>query len=240
MVFSMQYLEVDGQQLPIASLLRKGTAIAIDLSLTVALASLCFGALSWFVPLDDANAKAPIGLIVLDAMAYIIFGRDRVYSAGRHILRLKLAKLPGRAASLFNRSISVHIDPAPSEDNSALAFSLCLIGFATVAAAIALSAALATTHIFTAVHQYVQSHPAAVSRNGLTPALSQLPRALLVGKTRGYVQVSGAWDDKKEIFDFYLKRDRGDWVVTAVEIAQKPLLGDYSLGALEKDIPTKP
>jgi len=25
-----------------------------------------------------------------------------------------------------------------------------------------------------------------------------------------------------------------------VEIAQKPLLGDYSLGALEKDIPTKP
>ena len=93
-----QYLEVDGQQLPIASLLRKGTAIAIDISLCVAMAAMCFGLVSWFMPLDDPQAKGPIGVVMFVAMAYVVFGRDRFFSPGRRLLRLKLAKLPGRVS----------------------------------------------------------------------------------------------------------------------------------------------
>jgi hypothetical protein len=235
-----QYLEVDGQQLPIASLLRKGTAIAIDISLCVAMAAMCFGLVSWFMPLDDPQAKGPIGVVVFVAMAYVVFGRDRIFSPGRRLLRLKLTKLPGRVSSLFSRSVSVHIDPVPSEDNSPLAFSVCLIGFATIAAGLALAASLSGTHVFAAVHEYVQKNPSAVARNGQAPVLSSLPRALLISKTRGYVQVSAAWGESKEVFDFYLKRAESQWTVVAVEPTKQPTLGNYSLGALDKDIPTKP
>ena len=145
---SMQHIEVDGQPMLIASMLRKGTAVAIDLGLIVAFASMCFGVISWFIPLDDAKAKLPISTVVFAATFYVVVGRNRWYSAGRRILRLRLVPLPGRAASFFNKAISVHIDPKPPEDNSALAFALCLIGISTGMALLSLAAALATTHIF--------------------------------------------------------------------------------------------
>ena len=74
---SLRHIEVDGQQLLMASMLRKGTAVAIDLSLTVAIASMCFGIVSWFIPLDDAQARLPVGAVVVATMVYIVIGRDR-------------------------------------------------------------------------------------------------------------------------------------------------------------------
>ena len=141
---SMQHIEVDGQPMLIASMLRKGTAVAIDLGLIVAFASMCFGVISWFIPLDDAKAKLPISTVVFAATFYVVVGRNRWYSAGRRILRLRLVPLPGRAASFFNKAISVHIDPKPPEDNSALAFALCLIGISTGMALLSLGSS--TSH----------------------------------------------------------------------------------------------
>ncbi|MEM7404313.1 MAG: hypothetical protein AAF458_03425 [Pseudomonadota bacterium] len=237
----MQYLEIDGEQLVVASLLRKGTAIAIDLSLTVATASVCFGLLSWFVPLDDATAKLPIGIVTLAALSYIAFGRNHLTSFGRRILRLKLVKLPGRQGMLFNRAISVHIDPEPPDENRPLALSLCLIAAATLAAAVALSAALGTTHIFRAVEAYVEARPPNIVRQGVRPVLSKLPRALLIGKLRGFVQVSADWGHEIDVLDFYLMRDdKHGWRVAGVRSTDDRQLGNYSLGASEADIPVHP
>lgn len=237
----MQYLEIDGEQLPVASLLRKGTAIAIDLSLSVAAASVCFGMLSWFTPLDDAAAKPPIGVIMMAALCYVAFGRNHLPSLGRRILRLKLVKLPGRVGSIFNRAISVHIDHEPPDENGPLALSLCLIAAATLAAAVALSAALSTTHVFRAVEAYVEARPPDIVRDGVVPTLSNLPRALLIGKLRGFVQVSADWGHEVDVLDFYLTRDAKDrWRVAAVRSTDERVLGNYSLGAPEKDIPVHP
>ena len=236
---SMQHIEVDGQPMLIASMLRKGTAVAIDLGLIVAFASICFGVISWFIPLDDAKAKLPISTVVFAATFYVVVGRNRWYSAGRRILRLKLVPLPGRAASFFNKAISVHIDPKPPEDNSALAFALCLIGISTGMAALSLAAALTTTHIFKTVQEHAAAQPSALLRNGLAPELSPLPRALLISPYKGYVQVGATWGTEVDVLDFYLNRrsSKEAWVVTGVKVAESRILGDYSLGAIATDVP---
>ena len=236
---SMQHIEVDGQPMLIASMLRKGTAVAIDLGLIVAFASMCLGVISWFIPLDDAKAKLPISTVVFAATFYVVVGRNRWYSAGRRILRLRLVPLPGRAASFFNKAISVHIDPKPPEDNSALAFALCLIGISTGMALLSLAAALATTHIFKTVQEHAAAQPSALLRNGLGPDLSPLPRALLISPYKGYVQVGASWGTETDVLDFYLSRrsSKERWVVTGVKVAESRILGDYSLGAIATDVP---
>ena len=236
----IQYLEVDGEQRPIATMLRKGTAIAVDLSLAVAAASIAFGLISWFVPLDDPGARAPIGVVVAVAMVYLVWGRDRFFSPGRKIFRLQLARLPGNAPGLLGRSTSVHIDPVPPDDSRPTAFSLCLIGVMTAAAAVAMAAGLSSTHIFKAVQDSASAQPSLAARAGRLPELASLPRALLIGKERGYVQVGAKWGDEQDVLDFFLARERNQWRVVAVQPAKERVLANYSLGATPADIPAAP
>ena len=237
---SLQYIEVNGEQRPVASMLRKGTAIAVDLSLAVAVASVGFGLVSWFVPLDDPGAKAPIGAIVAVAMIYLVWGRDRFYSPGRNIFRLQLARLPGNVPGLLGRSVSVHIDAEPPDDKRPTALSICLIAAMTIAAGVALSVGLSTTHIFRAVQEHVVTQPSLASREGRLPELASLPRALLIGKQRGFVQVSARWGEDADVLDFFLERGPRRWRVIAVEPTKSRQLGNYSLGAAPDDMPTFP
>lgn len=237
---AIQYIEVNGEQRPIASMLRKGTAIAVDLSLAVAIASVCFGIVSWFTPLDDAAAKAPIGVIVVVAMIYLVWGRDRFYSPGRKIFRLQLARLPGNVPGLLGRSVSVHIDFEPPDDKRPTAFSICLIAAMTIAAGVALAAGLSSTHIFRAVQEYAAAQPSLAARGGRIPELASLPRALLIGKERGFVQVSARWGEEVDVLDFYLTRKQRRWTVVAVEPTKLRQLANYSLGAAPDDIPAMP
>ena len=237
---ALQYIEVNGEQRPIATMLRKGTAIAVDLSLAVTIASMCFGLVSWFVPLDDPAAKAPIGVIIAVAMIYLVWGRDRFYSPGRNIFRLQLARLPGVVPGLLGRSVSVHIDAEPPDDKRPTAFSICLIAAMTIAAGVALAAGLSTTHIFRAVQEHAVAQPSLASRGGRLPELASLPRALLIGKERGYVQVSARWGDEVDVLDFFLTRDKRRWQVVAVEPTKSRQLANYSLGAAPADMPPVP
>ena len=237
---SIQFLEVDGEQRQIASMLRKGTAIAVDLSLAVATACVLFGVISWFVPLDDAAARTPIGIVVGAALVYLVWGRDKFYSPGRTIFRLQLARLPGNVPGLLGRKVSVHIDPVAPDDKRPTAMSVCLIALATAAAGVAMSAALSSTHIFRAVHEYAATQPSLAAREGRILELASLPRALLIGKERGYVQVSARWGDEKDVLDFFLTRERSGWRVVAVAPAATRVLADYSLGAAADEIPAVP
>ena len=68
MLGTRQTVVLDGQEVPPASMLTKGVAVAVDLSLTVGLASLLFYLISTQVPLDTPGARTPVGLGVAAAL----------------------------------------------------------------------------------------------------------------------------------------------------------------------------
>ena len=228
----------DGQPRRRASLLTRGVAVAVDLTLTVGAAALIFYLVSLQVPLDTARARTPIALVVALAFGYLVVGRDHWWSPGRAMLRLALARLPGNVPGLLGRRISVHQDEPPQISNDRLARAVLSVTLASVLAVLCLGGALTTTRIFQSVLHYVNSAQP-VTGAPLSLTLSALPRALLVGPTRGYVQVNAsAVGGEQYILDFYLSRVAQAWRIDVARTSSTPQLANYSLGTRDEEVPT--
>ena len=233
-----QKLEVDGQMLPIASMLRRCTAIAVDLCLAVGVGSVAFYLISLVVPLDSSSAKFPISAVMLLVIAYVGIGRNRFVSPGRHLFRLRLARLPGPVPGLYGKSITVHLDPEPKEDASQTTRACVAVGLSTVLAILSLSAALQTTTVYKAVVRHTEEVKPLGAERGVNPELSSVPRALLIGQTRAYAQFTAYWGQRQGVLEYFLSRARGGrWEIEVVRETEPHSFGNYSLGISEKEIP---
>ena len=231
---------LDGRQVPPASMLTKGAAVAVDLSLTVGIASLSFYLISTQVPLDTPAARTPIGLGIAVAFAFLVFGRDHLFSPGRQIFRLALVRLPGNVPGLFGRSMSVHQDSVPDRGSQPLVKAMLVIVLSTSLSMFSLAASLTTTRMFKTVHEYAQSHQIIAGAAPGTAVLSTLPRALLVGQERGYVQVDARGPAGTTTVEFFLRRDHRRWRVGAARETAPSMSANFSLGTSDKDIPSLP
>jgi hypothetical protein len=229
----------DGRTARRASLLTRGVTIAVDLSLTVGIASLLFYLLSLLTPLDTPAARAPVGGIVALAFAYLVIGRDLVLSPGRRLFGLELARLPGNVPGLMGRRISVYAGDTQATRNDPLPRAMLAIVLATALSGLCLAASLTTTRIYAAALEHLSRGAAVQGAEGpFEPG--RLPRALLVGITRGYVQLDVRdGQDRPLTLAFYLTRQGALWRVDAVEPATQPMTTSYSLGVADDEVPRR-
>ncbi|MBT6272992.1 MAG: hypothetical protein HOI95_02530 [Chromatiales bacterium] len=235
-----QTIDVDGEQLPLASLLRRGTVIAVDLTLTVAAASIFFGLISLIMPLDGQAARMPIMGVMLGVLVYLVWGRDYAGSLGRAMFRLRVARMPGPVPGLFGRKVAVHCDMPPVITNRQTLSAVVVIFASSSLAAAMLGVALTTTHVFKVVERYAQNSTSLANQLGASPTLSNVPRALLIGKERSYVQISAIWSDSAGVLEFFLIRDGRDWDVVHARQIEGSMLANYALAIQDDEIPHPP
>jgi hypothetical protein len=229
--------ELDGREVPPATMLTKGVAFAVDLTLTIGTVSLLMYLLSTQVPLDTQGARTPIGLCLVLAFGFLIVGRDHLFSPGRNIFRLQLVRLPGNVPGLLGRKISVHRDSIPDTSFEPVVKGVLVVVLATALSIFSLAASLTTTRMFTTVKEYVRSNPGLLDG---PVKLANMPRALLIGATRGYVQVDANVASGKTTFEFFLVRDHRQWRISAARKTAPTMSANYSLGAFAEDIPQPP
>jgi hypothetical protein len=235
-----QAIDVGGERLALASLLRRGTVIAVDLTLTVAVASVLFGLISLTMPLDGQGARAPILGVMLAVLVYLVWGRDYAGSLGRALFRLRVARLPGPVPGLFGRKVAVHRDMPPVITNHQSLSAVVVILAASILAAVMLGMALTTTHVFKVVERYAQNSTTLADQLGASPKLSVLPRALLIGKERSYVQISAVWSNTAGVLEFFLSREGRIWDVVHVQQSKASMLANYALAIEDDEIPRPP
>jgi len=233
-----QKIEVDGELLPLASVLKRGTAVAVDLCLAVGVGSILFYLVSLVEPLDTGAAKVPIFMIMTLVVGYVAVGRNMMPSPGRKLLRLRLTRLPGPAPGLHGRQVTVHMDPNPTEDGSQTTRACVAVGLATVLSILCLSAALQTTLVYQTVVAYNATARPLANAAGQAAILSTIPRALLISPTRAYVQVSADIGEQRTVIEFFLHREKGvPWQVRLARETAPHSFGTYSLGTIEAEVP---
>lgn len=231
---------LEGREVPPAPMTIKGVAMAADLSLTVGIVSFFFYLLSTQIPLDTEDAGTPIGLGIAAAFAYLVFGRDHLFSPGRQILRLQLVRLPGNVPGLLGRTMSVHRDAVPNKSNEALTKAILVILLSTSLSIFSLAGSLTSTRIFKTVKEYARSQPIIAAVAPQVVELSRLPRALLIGQQRGYVQIDARVPSGSTTLEFFLLRDHRHWRISAARETEVSMTANFSLGLSDKDIPVPP
>ena len=237
---------VDGTPRPVASLLRRGAALAVDLCFAILAAAIALAALSFVVPLDTDGATGPI-LVVFGVLAlHILWLRDRGaarpgrtlrhgLSVGRRLLGLRLVPVAGPRR--FTRPVTV-ADSATSDGETMRVVRAVLLGVAaSLVAMLLLGHAVSRTVVFGAVESYAEEHQPLAAEHGIAPELASVPSALVVGRSRAYVRVDAEWGDRAEPLEFFLERSAGAWTVVTVRIGEGSLLPDYSLAAPDADVP---
>ena len=259
-------VEVHGGSRPVASLLRRGAALAVDLCFAVCGAALALDLLSFLVPLDTDRAVPPTFAVVGALAAYILWLRDRGashpegglrcgLSLGRRLLGLALVPVAGprRLVRPVTVAVAEPAGGAGTGGETSRTLRAVLLGVAaSLVAVLFLGHAVSRTTVFFAVQSYAdQTRPFAVERGG-APRLAAIPSSLLVGRSRAYVRVDAEWEGSGEAdpIEFFLERGDdgngsgasgdGGWTVVAARIAEPAFLRRYALNALDADVPTAP
>ena len=235
-----QKIDVDGQLLPIASIIRRGAAISVDLCMAVAVGAFGFYIISLFTPLDTPPAKVPIGLVMCVVVLFMAIGRNRFQSPGRLIFRLKLTRLPGQVPGLYGRSITVHVDPEPTDEGKKTTTACLVVTLCTLLAIYTLSAALHTTTVFQTVVKHVERQQPFAAERGTRPILSSVPRALLIAPQRAYVQIGATWGEHRGVLEYFLVREGREWAIELVRETEPTMIGNYSLSISPSEIPALP
>lgn len=243
-------VEVDGEQRPLASLLRRGAALAVDVCFAVLAAALVLDLVSFRIPLDSGRASTPI-LAVFGVLAfYVLWVRDRGApgpgpSLGRRFLRLRLVPVAGPRR--FARPVTVADDPPGAEDDTRRTLRAALLAVAaSLAALLFMGDAVSRTTVFLAVRGHVEG--AAAGGQGAAPpplpaaaSLAAIPSALLVGRTRAYVRVKAEWSGGGGggPFEFFLERAGAGapWEVVHVRPGGSAWMRDYSLSVPDAEVP---
>ena len=237
---------VDGRPRPVASLLRRGAALAVDLCFAILAAAVALDALAFFVPLDTDRATGPI-LVVFGVLAlHILWLRDRGaarpgrslrhgLSVGRRLLGLRLVPVAGPRR--FTRPVTVS-DTADSEGETMRVIRAVLLGVAaSLVALLVLGHAVSRTLVFGTVEDYAEAHQPLAAERGSAPELASVPSALIVGRSRAYVRVDAEWGERGEPLEFFLERGSGAWQVVTVRVGAGSRFPDYALSAPDSDVP---
>ena len=239
-------IEVAGERLPVASLLRRGAALAVDLCFALLGVSLLVNALSFAVPLDTERATGPLLGIFFVLGAYILWVRDRGasrpggtlrhgLSVGRWFLGLRLVPVAGPRR--FTRPVTVAERSSPEGETMRIIRAVLLGVAATLVALFLLGLATSRTMVFTAVVDYAQQAAPFAAERGGDPELASIPSALLVSRSRAYVRVDTEWRDASDPLEFFLAREAGEWRVVEVRIGKPELIPDYALYAPDSRVP---
>jgi len=240
---------VDGEPRPVASLLRRGAALAVDLCFAMLGASLALDALSFFVPLDTDRATGPILAVFGVLGVYILWLRDRGasrpgsslrygLSAGRRLLGLRLVPVAGPRR--FTRPVTVaDADAAVGPGETMRIIRAVLLGVAaSLVGLLILGHAVSRTVVFGTVEDYAGTHQPFAAERGSGPALASIPSALVVGRSRAYVRVDAEWGDLVDPLEFFLERGAAEWKVTLVRVGGASWLPHYALSAPDAEVPS--
>ena len=240
-------IEVDGEPRPVASLLRRGAGLAIDLCFGLFAVAVAIDVLSFFVPIDSDRATGPMfGLFGL-LLAYIVWLRDRGasrpggglrfgLSLGRWLLGLRLVPVEGPRR--FTRPVTV-ADTTGREGETLRIVRAVLLGVAaSLVALVLLGHAVSRTVVFRAVEDHAARHAPLAAERGSDPILAEVPSALVVGATRAYVRVNAEWGDRADPLEFFLAREAGAWTVAEVRIGESSWFRNYALHAPDAEVPT--
>lgn len=240
-----QSVEVNGRELPVAGLVRRGGALAVDLCISIFGAMVSMWLVSWLTPLDGRDAQGAIVTILIIVGFYLLIGRDRfIPSVGRIVFSLHLVR-PGSAATSgltqrLARPLTVY-DVTDARDE--LTRTIVGIGVVTMSSLLAMfvfAHALRTTHVFQAVSAYVERVQPFVDQYGTAPELDVLPSSLLIGKHKSYVLIQAQWGGQKGALEFFLDkaRSRDPWIVGSVRQSEPRFLGNFGLKTPDAEIPT--
>ena len=241
-------VEVEGVQRPIASLLRRGAALAIDLCFALLAAALAIDILAFFVPIDTEPASGAMFAIFGLLGVYIVWLRDRGasrpgggfrfgLSGGRRLLGLRLVPVAGPRR--FIRPVTV-AGTGDAEGETKMIIRAVLVGVAaSMAALLLLGHAVSRTVVFLTVRGHVEQHAPLAAERGSTPVLASVPSSLVVGRSRAYAQVDAQWGGRGDPLDFFLVRDGRGWRVAEVRIGQPVRFraNPYLLAAKDGDVP---
>ena len=239
-------LEVEGEQRPIASLLRRGAGFAVDLCFGLLAVAIAIVVLSFYVPIDTDRATGPMFTLFGLLVVYIVWLRDRGasrpgggfrfgLSVGRWFLGLRLVPVAGPRR--FTRPVTV-ADTAGKEGETLRIVRAVLLGVAaSLVALLLLGHAVSRTVVFRTVEGHAAQHAPFAQERGSDPVLAGVPSALVAGKTRAYVRVDAQWGDRGDPLEFFLVRDAGEWRVDEVRIGESSWLRDYALHAPDAEVP---
>jgi hypothetical protein len=241
----LQSIEINGRQLPVAGIVRRGGALAVDLCISILGGMSSMWLLSRITPLDGRDAQAAIVTILIVVGFYLLIGRDRfIPSVGRIVFSLHLVR-PGSAATSgvahrLARPLIVY-DVADARDE--FTRTIVGIGVVTISSLLAMfvfAHALRTTHVFQAVSAYVERVQPFVDEHGTAPQLDELPSSVLIGKHKSYVLVQTQWGEQKGALEFFLDkaRSRDPWIVSSVQKTEPRFLGNYGLKTPDAKVPT--
>ena len=244
-------VEVEGERRPVASLLRRGAALAVDVCFALLAVAVAIYLLSFHVPIDTDRAQGPIfalfGLLAL----YIVWLRDRGasrpggglrfgLSGGRGLLALRLVPVAGPRR--FIRPVTVADSVDPQGETMRIVRAVLLGVAASLVALMLLGHAVSRTVVFRAVEDHAAQHAPIVASAGPAPELAGVPSALVVGRTRAYVRVDAEWGDRGDRdaspLEFFLERGAGEWRVAEVRVGEPSWLPDYALFAPDEEVPT--
>ena len=222
----------------LASLVRRGAALAIDMCIAVCVSAFAFFFLSLAVPLDAEGAKLPVFAIVIAAGLYVVCGRDHVLpSPGRWVFGLRLVRLAGPTL----KPATVVAPSSKREEANRAVWAVITIALSSGLAVFGLAQALKSTLVFRAVLDFTALGQPIEAATAGVPRLASVPRALLIGSQSAYVQVSAEWGAGRGVLDFFLARDRrGEWRVIRAREGEPTAYGNYSLAVAEAEVPKPP
>ncbi len=239
-------VEVEGVRRPVASLLRRGAALAVDVCFALLAVAIAIDVLSFYVAIDTERATGPMFALFGLLGVYIVWLRDRGasrpggglrfgLSLGRGFLGLRLVPVAGPRR--FTRPVTV-ADTADAQGETLRIVRAVLLGVAaSLVALLLLGHAVSRTVVFRAVEDHAGRHAPFAQERGSDPVLAGIPSALVVGKTRAYVRVDAEWGERGDPLEFFLERDEGEWRVAVVRIGKSSWFRDYALSAPDAEVP---
>jgi len=247
---SPRTVEIDGREVPVASLIKRGGAFAVDLCAGMFIAIAAMWIVSQRMPLDLPEARRAVLGIVLIVAVYLLWARDHgLPSPGRRLFSLRLV-YPARGGGLLARPLTIEAPgtvrlaggaAAPRGELVRVWTALGLVAGTSLAGLLIFAHALTTTTVYRSVQAFVDATSPFASRYGAEPDLANLPRVVLIGDERAYVQVDAEWGARQETLEFFLEREGRGWRVRLVRPVSSPrLYGNFALKVQDSAIPAAP
>ena len=233
-------IDVNGEQMLIASVIRRGGALAVDLCAGVLLGMAAMWVVSRGMPLDSPQAQVPIVIIVLAVAVYLVWARDRVLpSLGRHVFGLRLVRAGGGVPGALARPLTVYQFKSNQDELARTASAVAMVVTTSMVAVYLFASAITTTQVFQAALSFTDHAAPFTSKYGDAPVLDRLPRAMLVGEHRAFVQIAASWGSQTGAIEYFLERDRprDPWKVTLARESEMRFYGNYGLKVPDHEVP---
>ena len=233
-------IDVDGRQLPVASLIRRGGALAVDLCIGVLVAMAILWLVSLRIPLDSDDAGLPILGVVLLVGFYLIWARDHILpSVGRYVFALYLVRMGAGVPGVLIRPITVYDVASMRDEYARVGAAVALVLTASMVSVVFGAHGLTSTSVYKSVVAFAERTEPFSNEMGQSPVLEDLPRAVLIAEDRAFVHIGAAWGEQSGGIDFFLERGRkrDPWKVKAVRRVEQRLYGQYGLNVSPDEVP---